>query len=161
VAIGSYAATLNQDQYAVAIGFSSGLSDQGSHAIAIGVQAGQASQGANSIAIGYNAGRNNQATNSIVINATGSSIENNIANSLVITPIRTDSTPTDVLYYNTTTKEVTYGNKPTIPTKTSDITNDSTFVTLAEMQNYVNNLINIDGGNASASFTTTIDGGNA
>jgi hypothetical protein len=52
-------------------------------------------------------------------------------------------------------------DKPTIPTKTSDITNDSTFVTLAEMQNYVNNLINIDGANASASFTTTIDGGNA
>lgn len=52
-------------------------------------------------------------------------------------------------------------NKPTIPTKTSDITNDSNFVTLIEMQNYVNGLINIDGGNASASFTTTIDGGNA
>jgi hypothetical protein len=52
-------------------------------------------------------------------------------------------------------------DKPTIPTKTSEITNDSTFVTLAEMQNYVNNLINIDGANASASFTTTIDGGNA
>jgi hypothetical protein len=52
-------------------------------------------------------------------------------------------------------------DKPTIPTKTSDITNDSTFVTLIEMQNYVNSLINIDGGNASQSYTTTIDGGNA
>jgi hypothetical protein len=52
-------------------------------------------------------------------------------------------------------------DKPSIPTKTSDITNDSNFVTLTEMQNYVNSLINIDGGNASESFTTTIDGGNA
>lgn len=52
-------------------------------------------------------------------------------------------------------------NKPTIPTKTSDITNDSNFVTLLEMQNYVNSLINTDGGNASQSYTTTIDGGNA
>lgn len=52
-------------------------------------------------------------------------------------------------------------NKPTIPTKTSDITNDSNFVTLIEMQNYVNGLINIDGGNASEEYTTTIDGGNA
>ena len=65
-------------------------------------------------------------------------------------------------------------NKPTIPTKTSDITNDSNFVTLLEMQNYVNSLINIyidggdasgliniDGGDASEEYTTTIDGGNA
>lgn len=52
-------------------------------------------------------------------------------------------------------------DKPVIPTKTSDITNDSTYVTLAEMQNYVNGLLNTDGGNASASFTTIIDGGNA
>jgi len=52
-------------------------------------------------------------------------------------------------------------NKPSIPTKTSDISNDSNFVTLTEMQTYVNGLINIDGGNASVSFTTTIDGGNA
>lgn len=65
-------------------------------------------------------------------------------------------------------------NKPSIPTKTSDITNDSNFVTLTEMQNYVNGLINmyidggdasglitIDGSNASEVSTTTIDGGNA
>ena len=52
-------------------------------------------------------------------------------------------------------------NKPSIPTKTSDISNDSNFVTLTAMQNYVNGLINIDGGYASESYTTTIDGGNA
>ena len=52
-------------------------------------------------------------------------------------------------------------DKPTIPTQTSELINDSTYVTLAEMQNYVINLINIDGSNASATFTTTIDGGNA
>jgi hypothetical protein len=52
-------------------------------------------------------------------------------------------------------------NRPTIPTKTSDLNNDSNFVTLTEMQDYVNSLINIDGGNASQSYTTIIDGGNA
>lgn len=52
-------------------------------------------------------------------------------------------------------------DKPIIPTKTSDITNDSGYVTLTQVQNYVNSLINIDGGSASAEFTSIIDGGNA
>ena len=35
------------------------------------------------------------------------------------------------------------------------------YVTFAQMQEYINNLINIDGGNASQAYATTIDGGNA
>ena len=37
----------------------------------------------------------------------------------------------------------------------------SEYVTFAQMEEYVNNLLNIDGGNASQSSTTIINGGNA
>ena len=100
--------SFSQDPHAIAIGSLAGSSGQYKNAIAIGYKSGLNQQGANSIAIGANSGIY-QTNNSIVINATGDILNNNTFNSLVIAPIRNDvSNTSNVLYYNTTTKEVTY-----------------------------------------------------
>jgi hypothetical protein len=106
VAIGGQAGDQNQGASGVAIGYGAGYNTQGAYGIAIGEEAGYSSQGYRSIAIGNSAGRNSQPNNSIIISANG---QLNAANSgLFIDPIRAN-TATDVLYYNTTTKEITYG----------------------------------------------------
>ena len=69
-----------------------------------------------SIAIGYNAGQTSQAANTIILNASGSPF-NGIAdqtNSFYVNPIRSDNTAAKTLLYNTTTKEVTYGDRDAI-----------------------------------------------
>ena len=108
VAIGLSAGEVNQASLAVAVGTASGLTNQGQAGVAIGYQAGQTGQGDSAVAIGRAAGKTNQAANSIVINATGSSLNNTTADSLVIAPIRSATATANVLYYNTTSKEVTY-----------------------------------------------------
>ena len=119
IAIGVSAGRSNQDISAIAIGFQSGLSGERMGSIAIGHQAGCISLGTNAIAIGSLAGRTNQAANSILINATGNDLSNVAVSGLFIDPIRETST-TKVLNYNTTTKEVTYGNLTVL-----DISNSS------------------------------------
>ncbi len=127
VAVGYRAGKLNQDEGAVAIGYDAGLNNQGyravaigdgagdtsqgGRAIAIGTQAGQLNQGAYSIAIGALATNANQSANSIVINATGSNITASAAG-FYIAPIREVTGP-QVLYYNPTDKEITWGPTPT------------------------------------------------
>jgi hypothetical protein len=112
VAIGSQAGSNTQGVAAVAVGIEAGLRTQGGTAVAIGAFAGQQGQGANSIAIGSRAGTLNQPANTIIINATGA-VFNAVAaqaNSFYVNPIRNDTgNTTNVVYYNTTTKEVTYG----------------------------------------------------
>jgi hypothetical protein len=82
----------------------------GTYATAIGVAA--IANGEDSVAIGHLAGVNTSsgyvnAANSIIINATGANLT--ATNSgLYIGPIRS-TTSTQILYYNTTTKEITYG----------------------------------------------------
>ena len=88
-------------------------------------------QGAFSIAIGFRAGGGNdsvtvpQASGTIVLNASNVALSGvpQQTNSFYVNPIRTDATPGNVLYYNTTTKEVTYGT-PIVPngTKASNAT---------------------------------------
>jgi hypothetical protein len=129
VALGLSAGEVSQSTLAVAVGATSGTSNQGMAAVAIGYQAGQTGQGASAIAIGRAAGKTNQAANSIVINATGSTLNNTTASSLVIDPIRSTTATANVLYYNTTSKEVTYAALPTIPTNTNQLTNGSGFIT--------------------------------
>ena len=110
VAIGSSAGHTSQGGNSVAIGSSAGTFTQGENSVAIGPGAGTYTQGANAVAIGSNAGNASQATNSIVINATGADLDNILANSLVIAPIRNDlSNVANAIYYNTATKEVSYG----------------------------------------------------
>lgn len=77
--------------------------------IKLGANAGLTSQGANSIAIGANAGVTSQAANSIIINATGATLNQTTANTFTVAPIRNDtSNVANVLYYNTSTKEISY-----------------------------------------------------
>jgi hypothetical protein len=109
IAIGSSAANSNQGIASIAIGVGAGASAQGNSAIAIGIGAGASSQGANSVAIGKLAGNSIQIEGSITINASGVDLPA-AGNGLYINPVRNDTgNVTNVIYYNTSTKEVTYG----------------------------------------------------
>ena len=127
VAIGWQAAQFNQNISGVAIGYAAGQQDQGFGAIAIGHLAGNQYQGDNSVAIGVRAGYDGngiaQSSGTIFINATGVEMGgvHGQENSFYVNPIRSDSTPSDILYYNPTTKEITYGTAPTsVSTSTFD-----------------------------------------
>ena len=77
--------------------------------IALGQNAGTTNQGIYSIAIGALAGQTNQSTGTIILNATANPL-NGVAgqqSSFYVAPIRS-STSTQILYYNASTKEVTY-----------------------------------------------------
>ena len=68
-----------------------------------------------SIAIGTGAGYDSQANNTIVINATGGTLNASAqASSFYVDPIRSDNSATKSLVYNTTTKEITYGDRDAI-----------------------------------------------
>jgi hypothetical protein len=128
VAIGNLAGSTGTGNYSVSIGANAGSDYAGANAVlighgagadhgvvpginmvAIGAFAGSENQGNNAVAIGYLAGANNQSQNSIVINATGNALQGGFAGTY-IAPIRENSgNITNGLYYNVTTKEVTYG----------------------------------------------------
>jgi hypothetical protein len=109
VAIGSSAGGNAQGINAVAVGRAAGQVTQGNSAVAVGYLAGGDTQGINSVAIGAFAGQTNQAANSIVINASGSNLPANNAG-LYINPVRNDTANvTNAMFYNTGTREVTYG----------------------------------------------------
>jgi len=98
---------INSDS--LAIGNDAGLISQGDGAIAFGAGAGYDNQGDNAVAIGYGAGYTNQPANSIIINASNLSLDGTNAG-LYIDPVRNDTgSTTNGVYYNTTTKELTYG----------------------------------------------------
>jgi hypothetical protein len=123
VAIGPSAGTQAGNE-SVSIGHSAGQLYQGQYTVAIGSGAGTTGQGDYSIAIGRAAGSggtNHQAANTIILNASGGEFDgiNSQTNSFYVTPIRNDTSPSNVMYYNTTTKEVTYGRlqiNATVPT---------------------------------------------
>lgn len=126
VAVGHLAGSASQGDSAVAIGWSSGSASQGNFAVAVGPQAGQISQGVRAVAIGHEAGytgqgdgaiaigtlagQTNQADNSIIINASGTALDGAAAG-LFIDPIREVTGPQS-LYYDTSSKEVTWGPVP-------------------------------------------------
>lgn len=117
IAMGYLAGRTNQATGAVAIGGGCGVSNQGTLAVAMGTGAGQISQGAYAVALGNNAGVTSQAANSIVINATGSPLNNTVASTCVVKPVRGDvaqagaltnfipPTGFDLVGYNPTTGE--------------------------------------------------------
>jgi hypothetical protein len=112
IAIGAYAGFATQGLNSIAIGLNTAGTAQGENSIAIGQNAGQANQGINSVAIGAFAGETDQPTNSIIINASGATLDGT-ESGLYIDPVRNDTgNTTNVVYYNTTTKEVTYGPAP-------------------------------------------------
>jgi hypothetical protein len=111
VAIGEGAGTLNQGIYSVAIGNDAGTDNQGDRSVAVGTGAGRTNQGNYAVAIGRNAGYTNQGNNSIIINATTGTLNQITANTFTVAPVRNDvSNVAQVLFYNTTNKEITYGN---------------------------------------------------
>jgi len=118
VAVGYLSGWQTQGDTAVAVGRTAGYTSQGEDAIAVGFEAGKTNQGEDAIAIGTLAGYANQAANSIVINATGVTVQNSQASSLVIKPVRS-AVGTTMLMYDATTGEVTHTASPVI---TGDIT---------------------------------------
>lgn len=108
VSVGRNAGNISQGVEAVAIGHSAGNTEQGPYSVAIGTYAGNNFQGPYSVAIGSYAGYPTVANNAIVINGDNTSLD--APNSgLYISPIRNDnSNVTNTVYYNTTTKELTY-----------------------------------------------------
>jgi hypothetical protein len=108
VAIGSQAGQARQGGQAIAIGQSAGISTQSVSAVAIGYLAGAYGQGINAIAIGNNAGLNFQSSYSIALNATGFPLSP-AKPGLFITPIDQDTTAPLMMYYNSSTSEVTWG----------------------------------------------------
>ncbi len=106
ISIGYVTGDDNQGAQAIAIGGNAAQSNQSNEAIAIGYAAGQNGQGAKAVAIGSFAGNNGQAANSIAINGSGNSLNPTNAG-LYVDPIRSASPTSSILYYNTTTKEVT------------------------------------------------------
>jgi hypothetical protein len=117
VAIGNQAGVTGSSE-TVALGTYAGYFAL-ANTITIGAGAGQghpigSELGANSIAIGVNASRGGLGValpgNTIVLNATGANLNPPQANSFFVAPVRNDTgNTTNVVYYNTTTKEVTYG----------------------------------------------------
>ena len=111
VAVGAGAGATLQGLHAVAIGTDAGATSQANRAVAIGYLAGSTAQGNSAVAIGYYAGELNQGNNSIIINATGTDLQQTTANTFTVAPIRNDvANVAQIMFYNTASKEITYGN---------------------------------------------------
>ena len=111
VAIGNSAGQVQQGQYAVAIGAIAGNSGQGTTSVAVGYLSGAVTQGTSAVAIGAFAGATSQGNNSIILNATAANLDQTTANTFTVAPVRNDvSNIGNVMFYNVTSKEITYGN---------------------------------------------------
>ena len=109
VAIGINAGE-TQGSDCVAVGHGAGNANQQMGSVAVGVGAGNTGQGSYAVAIGPGAGQTNQHARTICLSASTGALNTDRTDALFIQPIRnTTTTPTNVLTYNTATKEVTYG----------------------------------------------------
>ena len=124
VAVGYFAGNNIQGKYAVAIGPNAGQGTQYDQTVAVGFLAGQTQQGTQAVAIGAQAGRNAQHANSIVINASGSETNSTGTSQCHINPIRGAATAGSLLYYNTSSYEVTYNNSGNVSATTFNTTSD-------------------------------------
>jgi hypothetical protein len=111
ITIGNSAGSIDQSENAIAIGSYAGSKFQKKFSIAIGKDAGIENQGEYSIAIGHKAGLNDLCNNTIIINASDGSLNSDVSNALFINPIRNVAN-NNILYYNSTTKEITYNTSP-------------------------------------------------
>lgn len=115
VAIGTWAGLTFQGDQAVAIGASAGGAEQQPFAVALGTEAGATNQGSYSVAVGFAAGQTNQHANTLVFNASGTALNSQTASAWYVAPIRNDTT-SNVLFYDTTSKEIVYGTGAVGPT---------------------------------------------
>ncbi len=128
IALGYYAGKTTQGAGSIALGYTAAQVTQGSSAVAIGWSAGQTNQGANAIAIGFRAGFTNQNASSIVLNASGAALEAAAAG-FFVNPIRSTSSSSRPLMYDTSTSELFYS--PTLEFIGSTIsTSDSSGITI-------------------------------
>ena len=126
IKIGYVAGGGTQGAHSIAIGSNAAQSGtQADAAVAIGYAAGQNGQGANSVAIGAFAG-NSQGANSIALNASGNALSPSNSG-FYVDPVNNAST-SSFLFYNTTTKEITYN---AIPTLNQNTTGNATTATTA------------------------------
>jgi hypothetical protein len=114
------AASLTLSSTKIGLGYNSGRYNPGVSTVSIGDTAGNYFQGDYAIAIGFKAGANSQHANSIILNASSTQLDNTTSG-LFIDPVRNDATPTNILYYNTTTKEISYGSGYSLPTATTSV----------------------------------------
>ena len=114
IAIGQNAGATGIGNVAIGVG----AAGTGNNIITIGTNAGQGYTGNGSILIGPTGSVS--ANSLIVFNATGSTLTPVSAqrDSFYVAPIRNNAGTSGVLQYNSTTKEVTYGNAITIGSKT-------------------------------------------
>ena len=168
VALGNSAGNLNQNANAVAIGWSAARDNQDAYAIAIGDHAGYDTQGQDAIAIGRNAGRVSQHANSIILNATGLNLNSDGTSRLYIDPVRENATDR-LMFYNTTTKEVSYGSDIALTFSGSTIGTDDSSGVILDNDVTINNSLDIDtdltvgqsfsvSGNAIISGSLTVNG---
>ena len=95
----------------ITLSYGAVIRDTAGDAVAFGQDAGNTSQGNYAVAIGASAGATNQANNSIILNATGAVLDQTTANTFTVAPVRNDvANIGEVMFYNTTSKEITYGN---------------------------------------------------
>jgi len=113
VAVGFNAGQTTQGANAVAIGQTAGYNGQGLDAVAVGIGAGYTGQGAQAIAIGKLAGQTNQHANSIILNASGSALQSDGTSRFYVNPVRSGANTGNILQYNTSTKEISYGSTVT------------------------------------------------
>ena len=158
VAVGDRSGGYTQGISAVAVGQFAGNYLQGNSAVAIGNSAGLTGQGLSAVAIGAGAGATNQGNNSIIINATAANLEQTTANTFTVAPVRNDVANTaNVMFYNATSKEITYGNAISV---TGNITGGNVLFG----SGIVSGTGNITGGNILTggliSATGNVSGGN-
>ena len=132
IAIGRNSGVNFQREESIAIGFGAATHNQSKNSIAIGRDAGNTNQGEYCIAIGHNAGNGDQGNHSIVMSAINTE-QDASANQIIFNadpgnieiPYKTDGSPgfyvapirqetqTHTLYYDTASKEITYGRPNT------------------------------------------------
>ena len=124
VAIGRDAGKTSQGVSGIAIGYAAGWASQHQYAVAIGNSSGMNNQGDFAVAIGEGAGMNNQHANSIILNANGGGLDSDGVSRFYVDPIRS-ATGSNVLVYNTTSKEITYTTLSASTVGLGNVTNES------------------------------------
>jgi hypothetical protein len=141
IAIGQNAGAYGNSNVAIGIG----AAGTGNNIITIGTNAGQGYIGNGSILIGPTGSVS--ANSLIVFNATGNTLTPVSAqnDSFYVAPIRNNAGTSGVLQYNSTTKEVTYGNAITIGSKTWTFGSDGA---LTAPGNITSQTLTVSNGNA-------------
>jgi len=154
LAIGINAGQNSQGNIAIAIGGDAGQTSQGAYSVAIGYYAGHTSQGSTALAIGNFAGRTSQGNNSIILNATGANLDQTVANTFTVAPVRNDnSNIAEVMFYNTTSKEITYGNVISVSGNVTAANFFGNGNTLSNVATQVTGSWDVPVGNSTQNFT--------